>query len=269
MMRLRSCLALLALVPMVVAATSSGGCRDLPGAGTSTDPVEICESTGWFEPSGDARVGNLGGLAAAAGQSEPTMPTWGLEPPDASVTEGAGALHTAHAGAAQSDDAAHGIAGARFEGTLTGNLDTVALDFYMVTSHEYDEYLPGSMQQTHSCPATARCEGTYPILLALELDGHRIDLGEVASYLYPPSTSGNVLAMRFRVAVTGLFDGNDDPSAVHDVAVEVLPQEVETTLLFDAAEWPSKVLFNPADTTSYRVVPADHGHDHDDHDRHD
>lgn len=263
MMRLRSCLALLALAPAVVAATSAGDCRDLSGGGATT--VEVCEATGWFEPSGDARVGNLGGLATAAGQSEPALPTWGPEPPDASATEGAGALHTAHAGAAQSDDAAHGIAGARFEGTFTGNLDTVALDVYMVTSHEFDEYLPpGSGHASRSCQGAMACEGIYPVLLTLEIDGREIDLGEVDAYLYPPSTGGNILAMRFRVAVTGLFDGHDDPSAVHDVAVEVVPHEGETTLLFDATEWPSKILFNPADTTSYSVVPADH--DHHDHD---
>lgn len=259
-MRLRSCLALLALAPVVVATTSAGDCREISGAGGSTAPAEICASTGWFEPSGEARIGNLGGLATAAGQSEPALPTWGSEPPDASVTEGAGALHIAHAGAVESEDAAHGIAGARFEGTVTGNLDIVALDFYMVTSHEYDEYLPGGMQAARSCSAIVGCEGIYPVHLALEIDGHRIDLGEVPSYLYPPSTSGNALAMRFRVAVTEVFDGNDDPSAVHEVAVEVVPHEAETTLLFDAAEWPSKILFNPADTTSYSVVPA--GHDH-------
>lgn len=253
--------ALVLAVPMAVGAASAQECRDLPGAGTATDPVEVCASRAWFEPSGDARVANLGGLAQTVGEDEPALPGWSQEPPTASAADGAGATYTAHAAGATA--AAPGVASARFGGTVTGNLDVVAVDFYMVTSHEYDEYLPGSEQDARACPASVGCEGTYPVLLAVEVDGHRFDLGHVESYLYPPDTSGNVLAMRFRVAVTGLFDGTDDPSAVHDVAVEVLPHDAETTLLFDATEWPSKVLFNPADTTSYLVVEA--GHDHGGH----
>lgn len=251
--------ALVLPVSLLAGAAPGEECRELPGAGSTTDPVEVCASRAWFEPAGETRVANIGGIARTVGEGDPALPSWSSEPPASSAVDGAGAVYSAHASGAGSP----GVATARFEGTVSGNLDTVALDLYMVTSHEYDEYLPGSMQGARSCPATASCEGIYPIVLALELDGHRIDVGEVDSYLYPPQTSGNILAMRFRVAVTGLFDGVDDPSAVHDVAVEVLPHEAETTLLFDAAEWPSKILFNPVDTTSYRVVPV--GHDHGDH----
>lgn len=254
-----SLVATLVLPVSLLAGAAPGECRDLPGAGSTTDPVEVCASRAWFEPAGDTRVANLGGVARTVGEDDPALPSWGPEPPESSAVDGAGAVYSAHASGA----GAPGVATARFEGTVSGNLDTVALDLYMVTSHEYDEYLPGSMQASRSCSAIARCEGVYPVHLALEVDGHRIDLGQVDAYLYPPQTSGNVAAMRFRVAVTGLFDGHDDPSAVHDVAVEVLPHEAETTLLFDATEWPSSILFNPADTTSYRVVPADH--DHGDH----
>lgn len=258
MRRLRLLLVVgLLAVPTAVAATSGGECRELPGAGTPTDPVEICASRAWFERAADTRVANLGGVARAVGEDDPSLPGWAPDPPAASAADGAGAIYTAHAAGA--DAGPTGVASARFEGSVTGNLDTVALDFYMVTSHEYDEYLPGSLQEARACSATASCEGIYPIVLSLEVDGQAIDVGEVESYLYPPRTSGNLVAMRFRVAVTGLFDGHDDPSAVHDIAVEVLPHEAETTLLFDAAEWPSKILFNPPDTTSYRVVPADHG----------
>ena len=255
---LRLLTVLLVALPLTLGAAPTDACRELPGAGSATDPVEVCASRAWFEASGDARVANLGGLARTLGEDDPALPGWAPDPPGSSAADGAGAVYTAHASGAP----APGVATARFEGTFTGNLDVLALDFYMVTSHEYDEYLPGSVQAARACSTVARCEGTYPVVLALEIDGHRIDLGEVESFLYPPSTSGNVVALRFRVAVTGLFDGIDDPAAVHDVAIEVLPHESETTLLFDAAEWPSKVLFNPVDTTSYRVVPADHEHDH-------
>lgn len=260
-------MALVLALPAMVGATSSDGCRGLPGAGTETDPVEVCSSTGWLEPSEDGRLGNAGGLAAAAGLSDPGLPTWGPEAPEASVTEGAGAAFVAHAAAGEAQDLAHGIAGARFEGTVPGNLDTIALDFYMVTSHEYDEYLPGSSSVAgdplEGTDHAVHAGGTYPISLRVEVDDRHVDLGEVESYLYPPTTSGNVAAMRFRVAVTGLFDGLDDPAGRHDVAIQVFPHEDETTILFDAAEWPSKLVFNPESLTSYKVIDAAHAdYDH-------
>lgn len=258
-MRIRALVVvLIAFGSSLVAGTQPGDCRSLEI--DHEERVELCESTGWFTAA-DAPVGNLGGIAAEADQDDPGMAGWAAEPPEASVTDGAGSAYVTDVNGVY---APRGVLSARFEGTVTGNIETVALDLYMVASTEYDEYLPGSGLAAGSCAEpVGPCGGTYPLHdVTIEIDGRRMSTGHVDAYLYPPSTSGNVLAMRIRVAVSGLFDGIDDPDAVHDVAVEVLPHDGDVTLLYDAAEWPSKVLFNPADTTSYHVVEVGGGHDH-------
>jgi hypothetical protein len=247
--------ALLLALPGLAGAAPAVECRELTQTGA--DPALACESRAWLTQHDDDRLGNEAGLVQTLGQGESSWPSWGPTEPTVSAADDGGALYVTH-----SSGAAAGVTSARFEGTVTGNLDSVALDLYMVSSEEYDEYLPGSFEGGRSCAPVTGCEGIFPVLLTLEVDGHQHDVGEVRAYLYPPFTSGNVLAMRVRLVVTGLFDGVDDPAARHDLAVEVWPHDGEMTVLYDAAEWPSKLLFNQQDTTSYSVVRLGEQHDH-------
>ncbi|MFT6803438.1 MAG: hypothetical protein ACJA2H_000445 [Nitriliruptoraceae bacterium] len=247
--------ALLLALPILAGAAPAVECRELTQTGA--DPALACESRAWLTQPDDDRLGNQAGLVQTLGQGQPSWPGWGPTEPSVSAADDGGALYVTH-----SSGAAPGVTSARFEGAVTGNLDSVALDLYMVSSEEYDEYLPGSFADARSCAAAVGCDGVFPVFLALELDGHRHEVGEVRAYLYPPFTSGNVVAMRVRLVVTGLFDGVDDAAAGHDLAVEVWPHDGEMTVLYDAVEWPSKLLFNQQDMTSYSVVELGEQHDH-------
>ena len=215
-------------------------CRVIRGADTAdtADDVQVCRQDVWFQVAQPtSKVGNL------AASDQTPFPTWVTAKPggagDGAVYAGTSAFHQL---VAPWDPRGTAI----FEGTYTGEIDTLAVSFYVVA--------PGKMQEADKTLATNTrlvVDGGEPI--------HE-NGGGVEVNLTPTATPG---VKRLDFALVNVHSalaavGKSGPGK-HNIQLSVVGTGLATAgavFLFDRADVPSGMVFNiePDKLAGYTVL---------------
>ncbi|MDQ3991134.1 MAG: hypothetical protein M3245_02325 [Actinomycetota bacterium] len=189
--------------------------------------TEVCRVETWLHPV-DAPVGNLGFLGRH------TYPTWSTTPPATATSDGGGAISLSEdtVGFSQGGEP---LNGAIFEGTFTGNIDTLGFRMHVWEPHRA------------TCPPFS-CFATAPFELVVRVDGAVLyESGQ--RYEQMPVKDRESERHRLDFAVTGLFERMMSSELLvgrnvrHDVRVELVTAS-PTAYEYGATDVPSGVLFN-------------------------
>jgi hypothetical protein len=241
MTRIRTKLAMLGLLVAFVPAAAGAGeaCRVIQGADTPdpADDVSVCRQDVWFH-NAETPAGNLAAFGAAA------FPSWNATKPTGSYMSGAGGAYVATSAFHQSNAPWDPQGTPVFEGTFTGDIDTLAATFYM--------FVPGKA-----------AEATLPTNIQLivdeqliyEADDNSIRLsaaGEIAKKIDFALTNIHVLMSELGLAGAG---------TQHAIRLSVVGTGLATgaaVFVYDAAEVPSGMVFNiePENLANYTVIAA-------------
>lgn len=200
----------------------------------STDPdvsLELCESQAWFTSANPAKADNL----ASVGASD--FPTWDDSEP-ASVTTGSGAgfLGQYQTSLVTGPDATSGVT---YVGQVEGALADFAVEQYIFTAAE-------------------EVNGSYGIVLTVEANGRTVYASDFVEGDFAPIEAGGDAVKVFRFAVTDLLVEAGAYEGMQDLTINITPYFVgdEGIFVYDAAEAPSSITFNPADLTGFAKLSA-------------
>jgi hypothetical protein len=225
-----------ALIPSGLATAAEENCRPLyPG---QEDSPVVCREQNWFHAA-DVPVGNVG---AIPGQGNPSWDT------AAPTDEGPGALALGESYVGTqltgSEDYVNELV---FEGTFTGNLDTVAVSLHA------DQYLWAFCE--------AVCAERDGVAVALTVDGHVLYETE-GDWDTVPIEEGEV-SQRLDFAFTDLYErlaaeGITHPGFIHAIKLRIRPSNVHAAVIYwyDSVEFPSGLVFNaePDELSAYEVI---------------
>lgn len=225
-----------ALMATAFAPAAVGDCTTIDDP-RSTDPlvtIELCESQAWFTSANPAKADNLASVGAT------DFPTWDDSEP-ASVTTGSGA---GFLGQYQTSllTGADQTSGVTYVGTVDGALDAVAVDQYIFT-------------------AAQEINGTYGIVLTVEANGRTVYTSDFVEGDFAPIEAGGDAVKVFRFAVTDLLIEAGAYEGTQDLTISITPYFAgdEGIFVYDAAEAPSNITFNPTDLGGYAKISATHG----------
>lgn len=248
MRRLLTLFAVTALAAVGLAAAVPDGCyvavQNDPE--TPDDDVVACQLETWFQDPGTNKAGNLAAVDAY------DYPTWGVEPPAASVSDGAGGGFLGHMAAAFGVDESDRRLGATFAGSFTGPVDRMALTLH----YFYNGY--GSIgDQSDPDPNRATTRKDLSSYVTLVIDGTRINtLGgeEGIDLTTSPAETANA-ADKGQLTITGiaeamqLFGMDMGADTEHTVEITVTPRYINTdaavVFVFGTTEVPGGIVFNP------------------------
>lgn len=203
----------------------------------STDPevtIELCESQAWFTSANPAKADNL----ASVGASD--FPTWDDSEP-ASVTTGSGAgfLGQYQTSLLTGPDQTSGVT---YVGQVDGALDAIAVEQYIFTGAQ-------------------EINGTYGIVLTVEANGRTVYASDFVEGDFAPIEAGGDAVKVFRFAVTDLLIEAGAFEGTQDLTIGITPYFVgdEGIFVYDAAEAPSNIRFNPTDLGGYGKISANNG----------
>ena len=215
-------------------------CRLIRGANTpsdTTDDVQVCRQDVWFHQA-NTKLGN----AAASGQG--SFPTFNTTKPTASVTTGAGGGYVGSSATHQNGEPFDPRLTATFDGTFTGDIDTLAVTMYMFNPPEDAQSLP-----------------TYAVNARLIVDGEEVYAVGGAEVKRSP---GGQAARRIDFAFTNLYDslkslGLTGANRQHQVRFQVQGTGLATeaaVFVYDTSEVPSGLIFNiePENLSAYTVI---------------
>lgn len=211
----------LTLAILAIAPAPEAGCYvvDIGDPEDVTDDVEVCHADGYFTAH-ENRIGNLhnGGHGDA--------PSWDDTVPTDSYQAGAGggtffSSTVGETGAEQM----HAI----FEGEFTGDIDSIGVEQFFIApvDHYFWEVID--------------------VAVSIQVDGAEV-AGTDDIELQVIETADGVGKMQF--AVSGLYDrrpslqGSDEPHVVRIEMAGALRPWDEGVFVYDAAEVPSRVVFN-------------------------
>ncbi len=211
------------------AAAADGDCRQIRGAATTTtaDDVQVCQQDSWLVEA-DSKVGNQAS----------TVPTWDTSAPTASVAAGAGGGYLGLAAVAQQTGRHTQQNDATFEGTFTGDIDTIAWTMYLFTS-------------------ARQADATQAVSLQLQIDGKTVYLtGETADRT-PLSAGGNAV-QKTEFTFTNVYAAMEKAGVQlgdgveHTVRLSVsqwFSVNDNAVYVYDTTEAPSSVVFNATKST--------------------
>lgn len=227
---LSTLLALALAVSVASAQEVDEECRLVRGADTTedaTDDVEVCRGQVWFHQA-TTKIANL------AGQGQDSLPSWDTNPPQTSVTGGAGAGYlgsSLYQSTGEPDPTYHPV----FEGTYTGPIDTLLVDFYLFPPNRMVENATG---QTDFFRVDAN----------LIVDGN---LFATYGQLHVPLEDGGNAVKRIRFAWQDLYRAFEQQriagAGEHTVRLEIVGTGIGTDgaiWVFDTTEVPSGIIFN-------------------------
>lgn len=219
-----------------------GSCRQIRGAATPDDPtddVHVCRQDVWFHAN-QPKLGNAGPATGA-------FPTFNATKPTASVATGAGGGYLASSPTHQSGTPWDDRLTATFDGTFTGDIDTLAVTMYFFTP---------PAEEAQSIP-------TIAINTRLLVDGEPIF---EAGGSEVPRASGGQGVNRIDFAAVDLFSalkeaGLDGHDRQHNIRFQVMGTGIASEAAFfvyDTSEVPSGMVFNiePANLSTYTVLNA-------------
>ena len=220
--------------------TEPGACRLIRGENTPEDPtddVHVCRQDVWFHQA-DTKFGN----AAALGQGG--FPTFDNVKPDESVTTGAGGGYVGSSATHQNGEPFDPRLTATFDGTFTGDIDTLAATVYMFNPPEDAQDIP-----------------TFAINTRLVVDGEEIVATGGAEV---KRTVGGDAARRIDFAFTNIYStlealGLNGHDREHQVRFQVQGTGLGTEaalFVYDTSEVPSGLIFNiePENLGNYTVA---------------
>lgn len=228
-----------ALLATAFAPATIGDCTTIDDP-RSQDPavtLELCESQAWFTSANQAKVDNL----ASVGASD--FPTWDDSEP-ASVTTGSGAgfLGQYQTSLITGADATSGVT---YVGQVDGALDAIAIEQHIFTASDVTS-------------PTIWGEAGYGIVLTVEANGRTVYQSDfVEGDRAPIEASGRAVRV-FRVAVTDLLVEAAAYEGTQDLTINITPYFFgdEGVFVYDAAEAPSNITFNPSDLTGFARLSA-------------
>ena len=219
-----------------------GSCRLIRGAATPddlTDDVHVCRQDVWFHAN-QSKLGNTGAANGA-------FPTFNATKPTASVTTGAGGGYLASSPTHQSGTPWDERLTATFDGTFTGDIDTLAVTAYFFTP---------PAEEAQSIP-------TIAINARLLVDGQPIFEAAGAEI---PRKAGGQGVKRVDFAAVDLYSalkeaGLDGHDRQHNVRFQIMGTGIASEAAFfvyDTSEVPSGMVFNiePENLGTYTVVNA-------------
>lgn len=226
-----------AVLPFAPAVAEEEQCRPLR-PGDDDSPI-VCREPNWFHAA-STPVGNVGAI--------PTQPnpSWSATPP----SEGPGgvAIGESYAGArlVGGEDYINELV---FEGTFTGNLDSVAVSLHA--------------EQILWAFCEVVCSESDGISVSLVVDGHLLYETE-GPWDQVPIEEGAV-SQRLDFAFADLYDrlaaqGITHPGFIHAIKLRIAPSNVHAAVIYryDSIEFPSGLVFNPEEEelSGYEVVNA-------------
>ena len=231
----------LVLAFAVPAMSQEASCRLIRGAETPDDPtddVQVCRQDVWFHAN-QAKLGNLGAHAGG-------FPMFNGTKPSASVTTGAGGGYIASSALHQGGFPFDPQATATFDGTFTGDIDTLAVTMFLFSPQEDVQSIP-----TIAINTRVLVDGQ----VLFETGGNEI-----------PRGSGGQAAKRIDFAFTGLYQplvdaGLNGPGREHQIRFQIMGTGLATEsalFVYDTTEVPSGMVFNiePENLGPYTVISA-------------
>jgi hypothetical protein len=228
------------VAPGVPASAQEPSCRLIRGANTPEDPtddVQVCRQDVWFHQA-ETKFGN------AAAFDQGSFPSFNTTKPTASVTTGAGGGYLGSSTTHQNGEPFDPRLTATFDGTFTGDIDTLAATVFMFNPPEDAQELP-----------------TFAVNTRLVIDGEPVAETGGAEVKRSP---GGQAARRIDFAFTNIYQtmealGLDGAERQHQVRFQVQGTGLATEaalFVYDTSEVPSGLIFNiePENLGSYTVV---------------
>jgi hypothetical protein len=214
------------------ALAANGDCRLIRGAETPDDPsddVSVCRQDTWIHTiDPKTKVGNLAGFGAG------DFPTWTTTMPGNAAGTGAYATNsTFHQASAPQDPRGSAV----FQGTYTGTIDNIAVTLYA--------FVPPIF--------------TRDLNLELTIDGEQVFVGN--SVVSMAAGGNNTQKLTF--AFTNIYNFLDgaakagDASTRHTIKLAANGRYIvndPAVFVYDAAEWPSGLIFNADSLSGYTVI---------------
>lgn len=238
-------LALLATAFAPVSAAEAGDCITLDD-GWRYVPYELCESQAWFKSRNITKLDNIAYLDNFVPLIDEDYPTWSEERPDG-VSSG-GYLGQAHSAQVMGYGANSGIT---YQGQHHGVLRSIAIEQYVALAGD---------------PA----RDSYTMVLTVKTERNRLVymsdtwLGDSVSI--EPAGLG---IHRIRFVLTDLaypwFQYYDYESGtlyeeqILEINISPLERGDEAMFLYGAEDVPSRIVFNPMDTSGYTKIDASQG----------
>lgn len=229
------------LLPLGLPATAQeASCRLIRGADTpddSTDDVQVCRQDVWFHQA-ETKFGN------AAAFDQGTFPSFDTTKPSASVTTGAGGGYLGSSTTHQNGEPFDPRLTATFDGTFTGDIDTLAATVYMFNPPEDAQDVP-----------------TFAINTRLVIDGEPVV--ETGGAEVKRTPAGDAVR-RIDFAFTNIYPtleafGLNGVDREHQVRFQVQGTGLATEaalFVYDTSEVPSGLIFNiePEHLGNYTVA---------------
>lgn len=207
---------------------------DDPRSTDTEDTLELCESRAWFTSDNPAKADNL----ASVGVTD--FPTWDDSEP-ASVTTGSGAgfLGQYQTSLVTGPDSTSGVT---YVGTVDGALDALAVEQYIFTASE-------------------ELNGQYGIILTVEVNGRTVYASDFVEGDFAPIEAGGDAVKVFRFALTDVLTEGQAYEGTQEITINITPYFFfdEGIFVYDAAEAPSNITFNPGDLTGFATLSANNG----------
>ncbi|MGH2691038.1 MAG: hypothetical protein ACRDHM_00855 [Actinomycetota bacterium] len=224
----------------VPASAQEASCRLIRGAQTPDDPtddVQVCRQDVWFHQA-ETKLGN----AAALGQG--SFPSFNTTRPTTSVTGGAGGGYLGSSVTHQQGEPFDPRLTATFDGTFTGDIDTLAVTVFMFNPPEDAQSLP-----------------TYAVNTRLVVDGEAVVETGGAEV---KRSAGGQAAKRIDFAFVNVYQtlkdlGLNGADRQHQVRFQVQGTGLATEaalFVYDTSEVPSGLVFNiePENLASYTII---------------
>jgi hypothetical protein len=223
-------------LPMILTASAAlaanGDCRLIRGAATPDDPsddVSVCRQDNWIHTiDPESKLGNVAGAMGG------TYPTWTTTPPGNAAGAGAYVTNsTFHQAVGPQDPRGSAV----FEGTYTGTIDNIAVTLYA--------FVPPIF--------------TRDLNLELTIDGEQIFVGNAVV----SGASGGNNTQKLTFAFTNIYNFLDgaakagDASTKHTIKLAANGRYIvndPAVFVYDAAEWPSGLIFNADSLSGYTVI---------------
>jgi hypothetical protein len=205
-------------------------CRDEDGT------LVLEERQAWIKDHAGTKAGN----AAAVGATE--FPSWDDEPPDQSVSDGAGGGYFASSAGALADAQFDPTYAATLAGDFDGCLDTMAVTLYLFSSFE-----------------TIFLE-EQKIGVQLFADGEWLFGTDDVDVVSRPNPDGDIthsIHFAFRNLLRELELVGLDPAGEHELTLQVTPRYNDVghvVFVWDTTEVPSNIIFNAGDLNAYTTV---------------
>lgn len=232
-----------AMLATAFAPAAVGDCTTIDDP-RSEDPlvtIDLCESQAWFTSDNPAKADNL----ASVGLSD--FPTWDDTEP-ASVTTGSGAGFLGQWQTTIPNAASDEVSGVTYTGTVEGALDGFAVEQYMFTAA--DQTSPPQYGAT-----------AYNMVLTVDVNGRTVYASDYVAGDSAPIEAGGDAVRVFRFAVTDLLVEGAAFEGTQEITINITPYFPgdEGIFVYDAAEAPSNITFNPTDLSGFREIDASAG----------